>query len=177
MVKKICVISLVGILILAGFSWWIHGYYQCQKYKREEDIIALFENKKAMFTDVAEIFASSSKFWNEVRRDEYDHYARLRSPYDTKKIECFIQEDQEIITNFFQETRPYEVAVNKFYVTRNNILTEDRYITINYHFNKGKKTGILILAYYYGDDRDQWIEKIKGYYPNLVELDDDWVIH
>ena len=176
MVKKIFVISLVGILILAGFYGCIHSYYQCQKYKREEDIITLFENKKAMFTEVAEIFASSSKFWDEVRRDEYDHYARLRSPYDTEKMECFIQENQEIITNFFQETRPYEVAVNKFYINKDNILTEDRYITIDYRFNKGEKTGILIFAYCYGDDRDQWIEKMKSY-PNFVELDDDWVIY
>lgn len=166
MVKKTLSILLIVILTLFGLS----GCNKQDKYEWQgckwEDIIALFGEQRSMFIEIADIFATNDSYWEQCRQYEDDSTAWIMSPYDEEKMGVFNIDDQEIITRFFDQTHPYQILVKNW-----------ESVTITYINEEKTDAFLLTYCYDYRHSRDEWIAYIKGMYPDLIDLGDNWFIY
>ena len=165
MVKKTLFILLIAILTLFGLSGCKQDNYKWQGCKWE-DMISLFEEQKAMFIEIADIFATNDSFWEQCRQYEDDSTAWIMSPYDEEKMGVFSIYAQEIITRFFEQTHPYRISVKNW-----------ESVTITYINEENTDAFLLTYCYDYRHSRDEWIAYIKETYPDLIDLGDNWFIY
>lgn len=116
-----------------------------------------------MFQETADIFSTNKRFWEECRQYDDDTKAWLMSPYDEEKMGVFSSEEQEIITRFFEQTRPYMIYVY------NEELVQFDYI------NETDDHGFS-LVYYYGNAREAWVDSQNNnaYHISIIDLGNNW---
>ena len=140
MKRVICVVMLA--VLLSGCIMRDDGY-DCKQYT-EEEVLAVYDENAALFTQVAQILINDDDFFYEGRRykDEY-HDAFIDSPYD-ENMELFSQGDREVLQNFF-ELGPYCIYYDH----------HERFIEVDFIGPWTEEDSTALQFYYWIDQSDR----------------------
>lgn len=155
--------------------------YACSKkddYKfityTENDIKALYDNNMELFNNLGNAIKENEQFWEKGRRDNESVHAWIMSPNDEKKMNLFTPYDQNIISEFFDKTKPYMVS-----------LDDKQYITIT--FINSNNTGWYCLVYYFDKKSidsvnettyfEEWVDSRKSNYKVFKVINNDWFLY
>lgn len=172
--------KILAVLLLAGIIAFIcfasckpKDPYRWKAYEQEE-LLSLFQSRRAEFDEIAQIIITNENFWNKARRHEDDMHPFISSPNDKDKIKLFTESQQETLKSFLNETRSYHITLNYNESVKFTYINEDKsdaYV-LSYYF--GDKTAV---DYYGHNAYESWISLMKSRYSTFIDLYGDWFFY
>lgn len=161
------VITIFAIIIFSLCS--PSNSYEGESYSFQA-IQELYLEHSNDFQELADIISESHDFWEKGRRDIVSAHAWLTTPYDNEKIHLFTNEEQAIILNFFENTKPYMIS-----------LDEKKYVSIVY-LNEDRSNSYTFVFYFscmnYDDfEFKSWKGYVEANYENFIEIDYKWFLY
>lgn len=168
--KKVIInLLILFILLCCLISLTTCKNYEPKKYRSEEEIQQVFYQNEELFNDFANTLIKNTDYKNE-----YEQYAPHYSikPNDKLTKKYFNHDEQKMIKEFFNLTRPYSAGIS-----------HDRYLWIEYDSHEGNGWFPVRYAFIYYFDKisESEYEPGKTYYEcdlqykNWVHLTPDWM--
>ena len=142
------ILSLAAVMPLSScarkdpYKWEGHSYQELRSFYRE---------RLDEFQNVADIIAGNRDFWEKGREyPEAEGSAWISSPNDEKKMAFFSPDEQAVLADFFNATKPYMIE-----------LRYNEYVEISY-INEDKTGGysfVYFSSYVNGDPEELEREK------------------
>lgn len=132
----------------------------------EEELLTMFETDRADFQQVAQILLDTPEFWEKGKRQEGD----LHPWVSDKTIGLFAEEDQAVLENFIQQTRPYSISLNYRK-------------TVSIVYINADQTDGYTFMYFPAEteaaqyDLESWIKTTENRYEIFRELGENWFFY
>lgn len=165
----------IGIILFLGLICCFSACKSSDSYEwgtySIDEVQEMYQKNNNDFQEVADIIINNQTFWQKGRRDSESVHAWIDTPFDQKKLSPFSSDEQQVIINFFNNTKPYMLS-----------LDEKKYISITY-INEDRTGGYTVVFYPSGSDKDEnfdfyrWKGYIEANYDHFIILSGEWYLY